>query len=678
MKHIAGVFIVVVFIIAGVPSSGWADWRDFTPRLLLPGAALGVTISYSSTESDGGGTSVKTRYFLGGQQLTLFTSGYSYDPRFIFFHIAFGIGLQERYQSSSSPFSNQGWDTGEGNEYRVDMLILDKHPYTLNLYALRTRPLVIGTTGTEPPQVQTGKGAIFRYRRKPYFFTTSYTTNSYETSQGTSTSDALKVGAVYFKEYATGNSLSFAGDYVHNSYSAPMTPGGTANYYLLTNFTRYAPFSLLSSVTRSDANQETFTGSLGSKTFTWLESLNVALPLNFGAGFSWNYSDNTSSFEDSTAPSSELSSTGKGISFSITHRLYESLSSFYTFSVSKVSSPSGDTKQTTNQLNFNYTKRIPWGRLTMGANFQRVTVDNSGEAQIVNERHPAVAVPGSFVLAQQEPDPATLQVYVRYPVEPFEIIPLQEGVNYAVTPLNQTLQINIVSLPPQFILPGAFDFFVSYSIQQAEFNIQENTESYNIGLNLFNDLLNPYYGYSKTSSKTLSGELPGGAPPLESTSNVVGLVVNKNPFRASVQYQKTDSNISSNKAWRADLQYNKTVSETTQVNATASYEVTDYPAGTSGQSAQSYTEKITTFSASMVKRIDDTGITLNAGGAFSHMQSLTSSTAYSVNGSLLWRVGKFTLSTGARVALSQSEGEVSRNVRTIHQTYYLNMRRVLY
>lgn len=87
-----------------------------------------------------------------------------------------------------------------------------------------------------------------------------------------------------------------------------------------------------------------------------------------------------------------------------------------------------------------------------------------GETQVVNEPHPAVAVPGSFTLLQQEPDPATIQVFVKYPVAPFEIIPLQEGVNYTVTPLNNTFQIEIINLPSQFLLPGSFDFFVSYSV----------------------------------------------------------------------------------------------------------------------------------------------------------------------------------------------------------------------
>jgi hypothetical protein len=675
MKHIAGVFIVVAVIIAGVPSSGWAQWGDFVPRLIQPGASLDVNLSFSSTDSSGSGRSVNSQYFLSGEQLTLFTNGYSYDPRFVLFRASLGIGLQQRYQSQYS----DAWNTGEANQYRFDVLMFDRHPYTLNFYIYRIKPIAVGYDGVEAPNAQTGKGAIFRYKKRPYFFLTSYTTTSYDASQGESTSEHYKVSAAYLKDFTKGNSLYFGGGYAHNDYSAPQTPSGHTNYYNFYNSISVnsisVPVSLLSTVSENDNRQGTFTGSTKNSILSWGENLNASLPWNFNTGLGWSYSKNKNNVEDSQVPSNELSATDRGFAFNLGNRLYQSLVTQYNFSKSWASSSSGDTDQTTNQVTASYAKTIPWGTLLMGGSFQRITVDNSGETQIVNEPH-QTAVPGFFNLSNQNPDPTTLRIYVKYPVEPVHYVLLQYVTNYNYIIVGNTLQINITSLPSEFVGPGPFDFFVDYSVQKADYNLQSDSWSYNIGFNLFDNLLYPYYNYLSVSSELLSGSLPGGAPPLDSTTNVVGLVVTKNPYQASIQYRNTDSNAGSNDAWRAEVTYNNAVTETARVYATAQYEVINYPTGTSVQSMQSYTEKIASLSANLMKQLPYKGMTLTAGGSFSYLKSLSTSTAYGVNSSLLWIIGKLTLSAGANIYFTESQSSV--DVHTLHQTYYLNIKRAIY
>jgi hypothetical protein len=674
MKHIAGVFIVVAMILAGAPSSGWAQWREFVPTFVFPGADLSVTAAYSSTKSLSGG-SVKSDNFNAGEILTLHVRGYSYDPRFILFGLSFGLGLRQQYESTT--IASGGWRTGEAKEYRFDMIVLKNHPYNLHLYAYSTEPLIVGTN-TESPRTQTGKGAQFRYKKKPYFFNASYTTISYDTSLGSSTSDALSASALYLKQYASGNSLSFAGDYTRRSFSSPSASHGTANYYFFTNSADFRPVRLSSSIARDDNDQRTSTGLFSTGSWDWREGLSVSLPLNFTAGFSWDYRKNTTTAEQTATPDRRLSGTAKDISFNINHTLYKSLDSYYTFSRSWLSSSSGDTEQTSHHLSFSYRKIIPWGRLTSALSFQRFTFGNSGEAQIVNEPHTAVSVPGYFTLSQQEPDEATIRVYVRYPVEPFEIFELEEGVHYTVIPVGNTFQIDIISLPPAFIPPGAFDFFVSYAIRRSEFKTETNSLGYNINFNLFDNLLSPYYSYSTTSSKILSGALPGGAQPLEATSHTVGLVVHKEPFRATLQYQNTASNVNSNTAWRGEIGYDKALDTTERIFATASYGIVNYHGGTSAPSALSYSQHTAVLSANLVKRLPDRGMTLTAGGSFSFLKSLTTSTAYSLNSSLSWIVGKLTVSAGASLSLSESEGGKGLHVSTLHQYYYLNVKRKIF
>ena len=77
---------------------------------------------------------------------------------------------------------------------------------------------------------------------------------------------------------------------------------------------------------------------------------------------------------------------------------------------------------------------------------------------VVNESYSAIAVPGSFTLRRQNVEPESISVSLKSPPPPFELIPLQETVQYAVVPALNTFVIQVFSLPPQFVVPGTYDF----------------------------------------------------------------------------------------------------------------------------------------------------------------------------------------------------------------------------
>jgi hypothetical protein len=682
MKHIARAFIIAAML-TSAPSSGWADWREFVPRFFLSGAELGVNAIYES-DSSNAGAEIKTRSIFLRETLTLSTTAFIYDPRFIDLGLSVSGGFkQENFTTSTAP--SPGWRTATAKEYNFSMYVLPKHPYNLYLYGYRTEPLVVSELGVQPPSVETGKGAVFRYKKKPYFFNIKYNTTTLETESGPATVNMFNTSGTYFKEFSKGSKMFFTGEYEHRNFSSPAAPAGTSNDYSFSNYIGYRPVDLTSSVAKNTFDQETSTGRLKNDGFSWTESLAASLPLNFDAGLSYQYQKNTSTVEESTSPFSELSSTGKGIGFTLTHRLYESLRSSYGLRFDSTTSPSGDTSETTHSLTFNYTKNIPWGRLLTGADFEKSTIENSGETMIVNEPHVATPVPGSFTLGQQEADSSTIKLFVKSPLPPSEFISLQENVHYIVTPLGNTFQITIINLPSQFILPGVFDFFVSYSVQAANFKLRMDNFSYNFSLDLFNGLLNPYYIYSTTTSSMVSGALPEGTAAVESHAHAAGLIFHKAPYRALIEYQRVTSNVSSSSTWRGEVNYNKYITENTQINATASYTLRNYPRGTSIQSGQGFTEKIATLSAHVLKQILEKSLTFSAGGTYSYISGMTKSTAYSLDSNLSWFIGKLTLSLGATVSRSDSEGTslLSGEARQLHasrfhQYYYLNFKRNLF
>lgn len=92
------------------------------------------------------------------------------------------------------------------------------------------------------------------------------------------------------------------------------------------------------------------------------------------------------------------------------------------------------------------------------------TTTTNDQFDVIDEPHSAVPVPGSFTLEQQNVDAGSIVVLVQSPLPPYELITLVENVHYAVIPAGNFFQIQIFALPPQFVVPGTYDFSVSYSL----------------------------------------------------------------------------------------------------------------------------------------------------------------------------------------------------------------------
>ena len=79
--------------------------------------------------------------------------------------------------------------------------------------------------------------------------------------------------------------------------------------------------------------------------------------------------------------------------------------------------------------------------------------------RVIYEPHVGVSVPGSFTVDQPNADQTTIVVYLRSPLPPFELVRLVENVNYAVIPTQNTFEIPVFALPPQFVVPGTYDLW---------------------------------------------------------------------------------------------------------------------------------------------------------------------------------------------------------------------------
>ncbi len=680
-----GLLVIVCVAAELVASCAVADWMDFAPRPLENGAFLDTYTSYERDKISSDRSSSRWTDTFLREKLTLFSDGYSYHPRFLQYRFSIS-GLLRQEDFESSVIETPGWRNDTGLEYDIRLFFLPEHAYNLNLYAARFEPLFKEQAAVQHGAIEETRGASFRYRKKPYFLHTGY--GNEHIDSGLTSSDVTRffLEGEYFKRFTGGNELSFTGAFNPSWFSATGGIDGSNFQYLFGNFVNLQRVRLNSNVSKLEFDQEGGASQkLTTDQFDWEERLTAYLPWNFRGDLRYLYQDNETTI-DEPDPSLDrkLSATNHDLQLDIFHRLYESLDSTYTFLDSWRDSFGGETSFLSNGLTFNYTKIIPWGRLMLGTNLARGETDSSGEAtSVVGEEHPAVPVPGSFTLRQQNVDKASIVVFLKSSLPPpCGLIQLKEDVNYTPIPVGNTFEVQVNNLDLldscQFVVPGTFDFTVSYSLTSGNFDLRTDTIGSNASVQLFDDLLTPYFSYVKVNSTVLSGVFPG--VPLDSTTYTTGLIVHRGPLRVRGEYQDFQWEAAPHTYWLAEVQYASALNESTSVYAAASYLDAHYSQGTIVvfQNVTDYTERTVTGSGSIQKQLFSRNMFLSAGGSYSRIDGLVDTNAYAANTAFIWKIGKMEVALGANVYGSDSSGAQTLSTRRDHELVYLKLRRRLF
>ena len=672
----AGVGLLAAFL---QPRPVHAGWTDFLPRTLDNGAYLEVQGLLEEEENRNAERSFRWSDTFVKEKLTLFSNGYVYHPRFLLYRAAVtGVLSQERYDTSLVP--SKEWRPDDGFEYDFNLHLLPEHPYNLNLFARRYEPLFSERFAGRENSVATSQGADFRYRRKPYFLHARYSDDDLTNGELSSNVRRLGLNGEYFKQFEDGDHLSVTAAYNPSRFARSTGLDGTSREALAGNllaFGRYRLDSRLSSTTleQDDHRSRRFE----SDQFLWRERFDVDLPLRFHGVLTYRHQENDNRLPGAVPDESVTrSNLTRDLSAILSHQLFESLTSSYTFSRDTQDSLGGDSTSTSHQLAFSYDKTIPRGRLLLGSSFGRNDIESSGRNDVVNEPHVGVAVPGSFALQQENVDPASVLVFVRSPVSPFESIQLAEGVHYLVTSLVNALEIQILSLPPQFALPGSYDFTVSYSLTGGGFALASRYSSVTGSVQLFEDRLTPYASYSTVASELRSGSYPGAIP--DSTTTTAGLLFRWGGLRVRGEYRDVDWQTSPYSLWLGELQYNGALTRSTRLHASASHRRWDYPQGrsTSSSGPQEAAVQTTDMAAVDVQQKLFRRLLLSVGGSYSENHSIFDSRAHSLNATLSWKVGRTDLSAGASIYDSEAEGGgIAISGRT-RRLYYLRLRRDLF
>jgi hypothetical protein len=676
MRRIRRLIFIIVIALITVPSAARGDLRQFIPRIYSNEAVLALDAAYEENENTSGGTGgLQTKDTFFSERFIFSTTGWVYHPRFIVFRGKLGLGLnQENFMNEKVPGSG-GWKNTFVEEYEFRAIVLPEHPYNLEVYTLRENPYIKGKISLGFPTVAYDTGAIFRYKKRPYKFSLGYNVATLESDTSTTRTKTLRTNGLYYKKWG-----SIAGAYSHENADTESNNGPsiarTSDDYSLENqlvlFKRKVFFT-----TKLDANllnQKSFENSLDDTRYSLTEQGSAELPWGFQTNVFYNYFDDTlKATSNGPGVNNTLSSTSNSVGFSILHRLYNSLRTSYNFNYTTNSSDTGDSSVTNQYLTSSYIKNIPLGVLSAGISVGRADVETKGATTVVNEMHSA-QIFGEFTLDHTDIDEDTLVIRVKAP-DSGVLVDMTKDTDYLVLPIGTTLRIEIIAIPPDAVSKDPFftyDFQVSYSLISQNARTRTDSFGYNVRLDLFDHFLAAYYGYYHSNQKVLSGSVNG--IPLNATSNTVGVIVQRSPFRLLAEYVDYESTVNPSKTFKVEGTYRQHISRTTNIFARAFYNRVRRTA-TLNSTGNTFTETVLGGDLRLEKRFPKLNLSTSLGASYFQTGEISTTRTYLLNGVLTWRAGRLYVNAGANFGLTETE--ITTKQQLLHQYYYLSIRRQL-
>ena len=672
--------ILTLFVGMGLgASAAFGAWTDFAPRPFENGAYFELFGSKERDNAKNGGAQTGWDDTFFTEKITLFSNGFFYHPRFLQYQLSISGALkQENYTQTFAP--SAGWTRGTGFDYDARLFFLPEHPYNFELFALRREPLYKEQSQTQHSTVESMYGARFEYRRKPFFVHAGYLDNQQSSQTDFSDVQRLNLDGEFFKEFSGGNVFTLTGFYTPSRFTGSLGLSGNASQYGLTTLFDGRDARLDVTASKSQYEQDSpLSGHVDNDQTSAQERLSIYLPKNFRTEFYYRVFNNTSTLTQPGAPASrELTTDAQDLEALITHRLYQSLDSRYLFLRAKRNSSRGDSTSTSNSLGADYNKSIPHGRVFAGLNLSTVLTESSGQSEVPSEPHPGIVVqpPGTFLLDQPNALQSSLVVFLRSPLPPFQSIRLLEGADYTVTLIGNRLQVEVYTLPPEFVVPGTYDFVVSYALATGTFEQRMNSMGFNTSVQFLDEKLTSYYSYLAIRTDLVSGAYPG--VPLDSTTNTIGLTFLDGPWHALAEYQSLAWDVSPYRQWRGQVQYSGAVTPTLRAYATADYLNRYYPDGTSVDAPGTYTQENLSISGSVQVDFFSRTLMFSAGGAYSKSLGTVESNGYALNSAITWRIGKLELSSGLNAYGSDSQATANTQYNRTHQYFFIRVLRRLF
>jgi hypothetical protein len=659
---------VLEFFFLFQPSTTIGAENTFAPQIISSEGELEIGMASQTNENTENGTGTKSTGTSLHESINLAADGYVYHPRFLLFLTKLSGVLNE--WSNTGSVSN-AFRSARGEEnYELRTILLPEHPYNLELFTRHQQASAVGTflrsqTGTLDEQ-----GAIFNYKNNPLFLHSSYVSTSVESAQQRTDSNSYRMNGSY-----TGSVMSNTAAYTHTESSSSLALRTLREEYTFGNTARVANLALDSRIVKGSSDQQKPLGpEFRADTLSWTEQLTAPLPWNFSSGASFGYFDeNRMIGEYQTDPEKKEFNRSATAVVNLSHRLYQSLMTNYTFNNNTIKSTTGEITTRSDALSSVYLKAIPYGRLTAGIYLSRADSERTGTPSIINEVHNA-ALLGAFSLTLRNINESTIILQV---IDPSTggLITLPPS-DYLTNRLGDAVQITIVSISP--VAPQAdptsvYEFHVFYSLlNQSE--IVMTARGYSFRLDLIRNLLGLYYNYTTSDQEVVSGSLTGGSG--RDTTEITGITVQSGPYSGLVEHQNFRSWQNPSETWKTMGQYLTPLADNANISARLSYQRIDYSPSSSTLVIGKREER-SGVNMTFDKRILHENLNFFISTSYDRSKSFIIVNTQSINSYLNWQVGLLSVNGGVQISRSEST-MATHKVVIASQYYYVTVTRKLF
>lgn len=511
------------------------------------------------------------------QTITVETQGHIYHPNLVELNLSGTFGLTQTWLDSETESS---FNPGYVNEYDLNALILRKEVAPVTLYTRRTQDLLNREFGPTLDYVFTQTGAIWDIRSKTVptrleIYRSNQTQSGIADSDGTSAEDFDLTQNVFtwHSEYRPKETHVLTWDYTVSQVSEN-TPNFPDNDYWLNDaglsysidFGIENRSNFLSSLTVYDQ-----TGDFPIFRARWLEELRLYHSEAFQTRYQFSYDRQSfTSLAEDTLDQDRL----RGVT-GFTHRLYESLETRGNLGAEKVdrSDDSGSTEYF-GDLNFDYNKKVPFGRLNL---FLTLAYDWQDNQQQVSPT-PFVDVPRQFsdpapiILIGNGIDPNSIRI-----TDPSGIVLFRPGDDYTLTSFSDRVEINRVVGGR---IPNGQAVLIDYLLVPQAANTSTTTYyafggRYDIELGR-EAVLSLYARYAR-QDQDIDTDNPASFTPNSFTDIIYGFDYRWRGLRLGIERENRDATISPFDATRYVLTYDHRFSRDLTVNFNTTFTQIDYP-----------------------------------------------------------------------------------------------------
>ncbi|MFZ2198056.1 MAG: hypothetical protein WAV13_10010 [Thermodesulfovibrionales bacterium] len=601
-------------------------------------------------------------------KIILTASGFVYHPRFIVFRVSLTGGLMQGQFDYSTINQDGSWDTDTAFGYDFRMVALPEHPYNLEIHSTRTSIVSRGSLRAGEIPVAYDHGIYLQYKKKPYFGSMGYNHIKSESFQTETEGDKFSTAAGYIADIMNTNaSFTYTDSSLSSRGYSADNETGVLNFFNRIGGQHSSFTTKLDMIKyRQTASDDSF---LNTDRLVLDQLLDLDLPANFRSEFRHRYSK----YDSETEKGKDSSSTDTA-NFRISHRLFRSLETTYSFDYSKMEFDSADSKRLSHLFTLIYYKQIPWGNMQAGLNLGWADTERSGTVSIFHEVHSAPLL-SDFVLRSSNIS-EVLSIDVKDPATGF-FIQLQEG-DYRVTQIGTMTIITVLSVPSIVVNVNplfAYEFQVSYEIVPEELTVEERTYGYHLNMSLFDGMVSPYYSHTVFKQELVSGSL--GNNPTKRTTDTIGVTLLKMPFTLKLDYQESESDFESTKKFKLDLLFDQAVSRTLTVFGTANYYNDEYESfGTSHE----FTE--TGGGLGFRKEFTRMRMNFSSSAHYAHRSGDSDGYSYYFNSALSWNIRSTNIALGATISYGETESNFSNadsfKSERDYKYFYLKARRQLF